>query len=105
MPRYARPVNSGYAEDPIETLGNMMQASLIGHLRKNPGLTRAEIAEALEVPKMTVANGIERLMDAGLIIADPPRDVAIRGQRIRYMVDDAQVTEMVMRLNQVLGEI
>ncbi|MCS3843832.1 helix-turn-helix domain-containing protein [Microbacterium sp. AK031] len=58
-------------EDPIETLANMMQASLIGHLRKNPGLTRAEIAEALEVPKMTVANGIERLMDAGLSIADP----------------------------------
>nr|WP_275575833.1 MULTISPECIES: MarR family transcriptional regulator [unclassified Microbacterium] len=104
MPRYARPANSDYAEDPINALGNIMQATIIGHLRKHPGQTRAEIADALEIPKMTVANGLEKLLDAGLIIADPPRDVAIRGQRVRYIVDDAQVTEMVMRLNQVLGE-
>ncbi|KAF2414638.1 hypothetical protein B1729_03390 [Microbacterium sp. B35-04] len=104
VPRYARPANSDYAEDPINALGNIMQATIIGHLRKHPGQTRAEIADALEIPKMTVANGLEKLLDAGLIIADPPRDVAIRGQRVRYIVDDAQVTEMVMRLNQVLGE-
>ena len=48
--------------------------------------------------------GLEKLLDAGLILADPPRDVAMRGQRVRYTVDDAQVTEMVMRLEQVLGE-
>jgi hypothetical protein len=53
---------------------------------------------------MTVANGIEKLLDVGLITADPPRDVAVRGQRVRYSVDDAAVTEMVMRLGQVLGE-
>jgi predicted transcriptional regulator len=104
VPRYARPANSDYAEDPINALGNIMQATIIGHLRKHPGQTRAEIADALEIPKMTVANGLEKLLEAGLIIADPPRDVAIRGQRVRYIVDDAQVTEMVMRLNQVLGE-
>lgn len=104
VPRYTRPANSEYAEDPIKALGNMMQASIIGYLRKNPGQTRGEIADALEIPKMTVANGIEKLLDAGLLIADPPRDVAVRGQRVRYIVDDAQVTEMMMRLGQVLGE-
>lgn len=67
-------------------------------------LTRGEIAEALELNKMTVANGLEKLIDAGLLLADPPRDVATRGQRVRYTVDDAAVTEMVMRLGQVLGE-
>lgn len=81
-----------------------MQATIIGHLRANPGLTRGEIAEALELNKMTVANGLEKLIDAGLLLADPPRDVATRGQRVRYTVDDAAVTEMVMRLGQVLGE-
>lgn len=81
-----------------------MQASIIGYLRKTPGRTRGEIAEDLAIPKMTVANGLEKLLDAGLIIADPPRDVAVRGQRVRYIVDDAQVTEMMMRLGQVLGE-
>lgn len=81
-----------------------MQATIIGHLRANPGLTRGEIAEALELNKMTVANGLEKLVDAGLLLADPPRDVAVRGQRVRYTVDDAAVTEMVMRLGQVLGE-
>lgn len=104
VPRYARPANSDYAEDPIKAFGNMMQATIIGHLRQNPGLTRAEIAEALELPKMTIANGLEKLLDADLIVADPPRDVAVRGQRVRYVVDDARVTEMVMRLEQVLGE-
>lgn len=49
---------------------------------------------------------VETLMEVGLImiIADPPRQVAVRGQRVRYSVDDARVTEMVMRLEQVLGE-
>ncbi|MBN9190569.1 MAG: MarR family transcriptional regulator [Microbacterium sp.] len=97
-------MNSEYAEDPIKALGNMLQAAIIGHLRKSPGQTRMEIADALQIPKMTVANGLENLVASGLVIADPPRDVAVRGQRIRYSVDDAQVTEMVMRLNQVLGE-
>ena len=104
MPRYTRPANSDYAEDPIKALGNMMQATIIGHLRKNPGQTRGEIADALEIPALTVYNGLEKLLDAGLIIADPPRERATRGQRVRYIVDDAQVTEMVMRLEQVLGE-
>lgn len=104
VPRYARPANGEYAEDPINALGNAMQATIIGHLRSHPGLTRGEIAEALELNKMTVANGLEKLIDAGLLLADPPRDVATRGQRVRYTVDDAAVTEMVMRLGQVLGE-
>lgn len=104
VPRYTRPANSDYAEDPIKALGNMMQATIIGHLRRNPAQTRGEIADALEIPAMTVANGIEKLLDVGLITADPPRDVAVRGQRVRYSVDDAAVTEMVMRLGQVLGE-
>ena len=104
VPRYTKPANSEYAEDPIKALGNIMQATIIGHLRKRPAQTRAEIADALEIPKLTVYNGLETLLEVGLIIADPPRDVAVRGQRIRYSVDDAAVTEMVMRLNQVLGE-
>jgi predicted ArsR family transcriptional regulator len=82
----------------------MMQATIIGHLRKNPAQTRGEIAEALEIPPMTVLNGLETLLDVGLIVADPPREVAVRGQRIRYTVNDAMVTEMLMRLGQVLGE-
>lgn len=78
MPRCARPANSEYAEDPVKTLGSMVNASVIGYLRQNPGQTRAEIAEGLELAKMSVANVIETLMDAELIIADPPRDVALR---------------------------
>lgn len=104
MPRYARPANSDYAEDPIKALGNMMQATIIGHLRKRPGQTRGEIADALRLPKMTVANGLETLVDIGLIAADPPREVALRGQRVKYTVNESRVSEMVVRLEQVLGE-
>lgn len=81
-----------------------MQATVIGYLRKSPGLTRLEIAEGVQLPKMTIANGLEKLVAGGLVIADPPRDETMRGQQIRYLVDDAKVTEMVMRLEQVLGE-
>ena len=88
VPRYARPANSDYAEDPINALGNVMQATIIGLLRKNPGLTRSEIAEAIELPKMTIANGLEKLLDADaavlkLLAVDPFRGERPRAVRAR----------------------
>jgi hypothetical protein len=53
---------------------------------------------------MTIGIGLERLLEAGLIVADPPHDITAPGQRVRYTVDDARVTETVMRPDQMLGE-
>ncbi|MEV8268605.1 hypothetical protein [Microbacterium sp. NPDC076911] len=64
-----------------------MNASVLGYLRQNPD------------------HGLGALVEAGSIIADPPRDVALRGQRVGYSADDLQVTEMIPRVNQVLGEV
>jgi hypothetical protein len=65
-----------------------MQATIIGRLRRKPGLT-CRARRSARIPKVTVANGLEKLMVVALIIADPTRDVAMRVQRVRYTVDDA----------------
>ncbi len=105
MPKYTRPANSANAEDPIQAFGNMVRASIIGHLREHPNETRAEIARALDIPKPTAFNAIDKLVDQGMLIADPPRDQATRGQWIRYRVDDVVVSRMFWQLGQVIREI
>ncbi|MDT0187081.1 beta-galactosidase [Microbacterium sp. ARD31] len=58
-----------------------------------------------DVPPQTVITGIDELLDFGLLIADPPREVGTRGQRVRYRVNDQAVTEMYLRLGLAIGEI
>ncbi len=105
MPKYARPANSDRAEDPIEAFGNRLRAGIIGYLRVHPNQTRAEIASALNVPSPTVFNALEKLHDAGLIIADPPLSEWERGQRVRYTIHQQAVSELYMQLGQALGEV
>lgn len=105
MPKYARPANSDRAEDPIEAFGNRLRAGIIGHLRAHPNQTRAEIAEALVVPSPTVFNALEKLLDAGLIISDPPLSEWERGQRVRYRIHEKAVAELYLQLGQALGEV
>lgn len=83
----------------------MLKAGIIGHLRAHPNGGRKEISDALDLPPQTVITGIDELLDFGLLIADPPRDLATRGQRVRYRVNDEAVTEMYLRLGIAIGEI
>lgn len=105
VPKYTRPANSANAEDPIQAFGNMVRASIIGHLRANPNQTRAEISRALDIPRPTAFNAIDKLVEQGMLIADPPRDQATRGQWIRYTVNDNVVSQMYWQLGQVIREI
>lgn len=105
MPRYVQPANSRHAEDPISALGNIVNASIIGHLRARPNQTSGEITAALEVSKTTIARALDALLELGLISADPPRDQAGRGQWIRYRVEDQIVSELYLQLGQAIGEI
>ncbi|MHC2999985.1 hypothetical protein [Microbacterium sp. HJ5] len=105
MPRVARPANADAAEDPIKAFGSMLKAGIIGHLRAHPNGGRKEISDALALPEQTVITGIDELLKFGLIVADPPREVATRGQRVRYRVNDEAVTEMYLRLGIAIGEI
>lgn len=105
MPDPRRPATSQSAEDPIEAFGSRLKAGVLGYLREHPDAGVGEISAALGTTRITVYRGIDELLDAKLLIADPPRDEATRGQRIRYRVDDAAVTEMYLRLGMAIGEI
>ncbi|GEB96315.1 ArsR/SmtB family transcription factor [Microbacterium lacticum] len=105
MPRYTRPANSEHAEDPINTLGNRVRAMIIGYLREHPDSLRAEITAALDIPKATTAKALATLVEYGLVVPDPPRETATRGQWVRYRVDATSVSELYLQLGQVLGEV
>lgn len=105
MPRYTRPVNSEHAEDPIDALGNRVRAMIIGYLREHPDATRAEIAAALDIIPPTVSKALVKLIDHELVVADPPREVATRGQWVRYRVNAPAVSELYLQLGQVIGEV
>jgi DNA-binding MarR family transcriptional regulator len=83
----------------------MVRAGIIGYLRVQPDRTRAEIARELELPTGTATTAIVGLVEAGLLLPDPPRDVATRGQWVRYRVNDAAVSELYLQLGQAIGEI
>ncbi len=105
MPRYARPATSEDVEDPIKALGTMLRAGIIGYLRQHGPATRGEIAAAMNIPPITVGQTLNALLDAGLLSADPPRETAKSGQRIRYAVNGPAVTEMYLQLGQAIGEV
>lgn len=103
--KIARPADSELADDPVKILGNRVHLALIGHLRRHPHQTSSAIATALDVPKPTVVKAIERLMGLDMLLADPPRERATRGQWIRYRVNDPLVTEMYLQLGQAIEEM
>lgn len=105
MPRLIFPANGESAEDPIRAFGNTVRAGIIRHLREHPDQTRAEIADGLDIVKTTVANHLEDLTEDGLVIADPPRDQARRGQWVRYRVNDTAVSDLYLQLGQAIGEL
>jgi predicted transcriptional regulator len=96
---------SEWLEDPIKALGNLVRAGIIGYLRENGPATRAEIAAALEIPVPTIAASLKAMVQAGLLIPDPPVDQARRGQWIKYGVDHETVSRMYLQLGQAIGEI
>lgn len=108
MPRRVAPNPGGWSEwleDPIKALGNLVRAGILGYLRERGPATRAEIATALELPVPTVAKSLQAMVQAGLLIPDPPSGEARRGQWVRYDVDHEKVSRMYLQLGQAIGEI
>lgn len=105
MPEPSGSANEYSAEDPIDAFGSRLKAGVIGYLRANPDAGLGELAAALDTSRMTAYRAVDELLDARLLLADPPREQALRGQRVRYRVDDAAVTEMYLRLGIAIGEI
>lgn len=105
MPKIARPADGGWAEEPATALGNRLHIGIIGYLRREPDRTSAQIAAALGIGRPTVSAGLERLLDLNLILADPPRDTATRGQWIRYRPNNPVITEMWLQLGQAMQEL
>ncbi len=102
MPKPARPANSERAEEPIEAFGNRLRTGIIGYLKEHPNRSRAEIAAALDIPSPTVFNALEKMLESGLLIADPPRAEWERGGRVRYSVNGELVSLLYLQLGQAL---
>lgn len=108
MPRRPAISSNGWSEgleDPIKALGNLVRAGIIGHLRTSGPATRGQIVEALGLPAPTVAAALQAMVQAGLLLADPPASEARRGQRVRYTVDNETVSRMYLQLGQAIGEV
>lgn len=102
-PRYARPSESEFVEDPIQALGNMVRARIIGHLRRYGPSTRGELAAGLEVGPSTVSKALLFLLRSGVLDTDPADPVP--GQRVKYRVREDVVSEMWIQLGQAIGEL
>lgn len=76
MPGPAGPANVQSAEDAIDAFGSRLKAGAIGYLRAHPDVGVGEVAAALGTSRMTAYRAIHELLDAGLLLADPPRDKA-----------------------------
>jgi predicted transcriptional regulator len=96
---------SEWLEDPIKALGNLIRAGIVGYLREHGAATRAEIAAALDIPVPTIAASLKAMVQAGLLITDPPLDKVRRGQWVRYVVDQEMVSRMYLQLGQAIGEV
>src|SRR3546814_13874331 len=94
MPRKARPASSPGLEDPVEALGSMLRAGIIGYLRSSGPARRAELARALELRPVTVAKALSSLHSAGLFIQDPPPDQVRPGPGVPYRVKPPTVSKI-----------
>lgn len=94
---------SEWLEDPIEALGSLVRAGIIGYLRQHGPATRADIAAALSLPPQTVSFSLKPMLEAGLLISDPQNPK--RGQWVRYSVNEERVSRMYLQLGQAIGEI
>lgn len=75
-------------------------------LRQDPNAGRKSIAKALNLEtSSTVPQCLGELEEAGLLLADPPRATRKRGEWPVCRVNDADVTELYLRLGQEMGEI
>jgi predicted NBD/HSP70 family sugar kinase len=70
-------------------------AALLGLLRRDGPLTRAEMTAATGWARVTVTSRLERLLDSGLLVADEP----VNGQRgrpaVRYRLNAARAVLLV----------
>ncbi|MBO1740755.1 helix-turn-helix transcriptional regulator [Leifsonia sp. TF02-11] len=94
---------SEWLEDPIEALGSLVRAGIIGHLRQRGPATRAEIAAALDLPAQTVSFSLKPMLEAQLLLVDPPNPR--RGQWVKYSVNEERVSRMYLQLGQAIGEV
>lgn len=103
MPKYVRPYESDDLEDPIQALGNMLRARIIGDLRQHGPSKRGEITKRLDVGYQAVGKALQVLVRAGVVLTDPAHPT--KGQQVRYRVDQEAVSEMWIQLGQAIGEL
>ena len=83
-----------------KVLGSEVLVALIRHYRDHPGPQSAAV-DALDLPNQLVSAQTRILMQAGVVVADPPS----RGRRAgRYVVDEERLAFLIRELREYLRD-
>lgn len=104
MPRYVRPSLSEDVEAAIEVFGNRVRVSIVGYLREYGPAARSQIAYAIGAPPYTTLRHLSALVEAGVVITDPPPDASQRGQWVKYSLVPERITQLYAHLGTAIGE-
>lgn len=74
-----------------KVLGSEVRLALIRYFRTSPG-SQADAVEALDLPQTVVSRNTAVLVQAGVVIADPPGG---GGKQGRYVVDEERLAFLV----------
>ena len=94
MPRLTHPPHMPEkVVEAIEILGNRARTEILHMLARNNGLTVPEIAERLDLSRVSAHAHLQSLEKAGLVSTDVP-PAQRRGRLLHWHVDPAAVTEL-----------
>lgn len=81
-----------------QVFGTEVLVALIKHYRTTPG-SQAEAARALNLPNHVVSSNTRALVQAGVVVGNPPG----RGRRPgRYIVDEQRLRDLLLALQDYL---
>jgi DNA-binding HxlR family transcriptional regulator len=102
MPRYVKPESSEPLEVAIQLFGSRVRIAICGYLQEHGSSARGEIAHALGISIQSTYRQLSALVDDGIVTADPPRQNAMRGQRVRYTPVPAKIESLWAELGRAL---
>ncbi|ONI65305.1 hypothetical protein ALI44B_01010 [Leifsonia sp. ALI-44-B] len=94
MPRLTHPPHMPKkVVEAIEVLGNRARTEILHMLGRNDGLTVPEIAERLDLSRVSAHAHLQALERAGLVSTDVPLEQR-RGRLLHWHVDPAAVAQL-----------
>ena len=107
MPKYAQPQLSPQTERAAAVFGvNAARVAVLSTICASPGLTSGQIAAQAGLPANTAREHLARLVEEGVVIADPPLTAPHserRGQRPTYVANQDELRRHWLQLGKEFG--